>query len=135
MRRSFGGNGVWRMSFSGFSGICEVSATSGFGASANYVGPCGYPACCILERFRGRRCADRKKHCIVSLDVLVLSFHADLWARIGDPSAGILQPFKTRRCARCVSRAIVRVDVVLVCFGKLEIRDPYGGNDVSQWRS
>ena len=27
----------------------------------------------------------------MSLDVLVLSFHADLWARIGDPSAGILR--------------------------------------------
>ena len=63
----------------------------GLGGSPNYVGPCGYPACCGLERFQGRRCARRKKRRIVSLDVLVLSFHADLWARTGDPSVGILR--------------------------------------------
>ena len=27
-------------------------------------------SCCVLESFKGTRCADRKKRCIVSLDVL-----------------------------------------------------------------
>ena len=78
--------------------MCEVRATSRVG----YVGPCGHPACCVLERFKGRRWADRKKSCIVSLDVLILSFRADLWALIEDPSAGILRVVLPShlRCAR-----------------------------------
>ena len=40
MRRSFGGNGVLRMSFSGFfGGICEVRATSGVGRISELRGP------------------------------------------------------------------------------------------------
>ena len=70
MRRSFGGNDILRMSFSGFFRICEVRASSGAGGSPNYMGSCRYPACCVVEPFKGRRCADRKKRCIVSLDVL-----------------------------------------------------------------
>ena len=69
MRRSFGGNGVLRMSISGFFGICEVRATSSVGRISELRGPVRV-SCCVLESFKGTRCADRKKRCIVSLDVL-----------------------------------------------------------------
>ena len=36
----------------------------GLGGSLNYVGPCGYPACCVLERFKGRKGADRQKNAV-----------------------------------------------------------------------